>query len=405
MSASRVLLLGAVVFVLSALPSTAQALPNLTVKIVNQRTEKVFVTLSSASGSSSTDGRLRNNVPVALTAIPGGTFQLPRSVASGRIYFGLGKGVTNGVPPTSQTRFDKVELSTIADGVADLTSIDFFGLPIRMATYNAKKKVLAKANEPYGDVMIAALKKIPGSRSALVKSKRTGAFLRYLGPGLDPNAYPSLDPYVKSMVGKPIRLKAAFDGSPFALMDYSGTIGRDGSLALTGTSQTTASPKPTPDLPITIAAGDLNSKAIYSAVGKWRQGGKRITGKNQPNNRYTVIYRDLLAGFDLGYWNGEGTSRYRKPAVNDTDAFCAKLIPAPPPIDGSYCPAFSRPPFARARTRQPRFAAYDEYAATINRLSDSYGFPYSDTGSSHVQLHLDPARMLKITLLPDKKGH
>lgn len=404
MSAIRVLLFGAVVFALGALPSAAQALPSLTVKIVNKRTEKVFVTLSSASGSSSTDGRLRNNAPLALNAIPGGTFQLPRSVAAGRIYFGLGKGVKNGAPPTSQTRFDKVELTTTADGVADLTSLDFFGLPIRMATYNAKKKVLAKANEPYGNVMIAALKKIHGSRSALIKSRRTGAFLRYLGPGLAPKAYPSLDPYVKSMVGKPIRIKAAFEGSPFALMDYSGTIKSDGSLALSGTSQTAASPQPTPDLPITVAAGDLSSKAIYAAVGRWRQGGRQITPKNQPNNRYTVVYRDLLAGFDLGYWNGEGTSRYRKPAANDTDAFCTKLTPAPPPIAGSYCPAFNRPPFARARTKRPRFAAYNEYAATINRLSDSYGFPYSDTGSSRVQLRLDPARVLKITLLPDKKG-
>ena len=398
------LLLVCVVFVGAASQGRAQAQPDLRVRIVNRSglpASKVFVTLHSASGTASVGNQLTDDRPVALSAITGSTFLLPRTVSAGRLYFGLGKGVTNHEPPTSRTRFDKVELTTTAHGVANLTSVDFFGIPLRLDTYAGKR--LGTATEPRGDVMVKALQRIRGSRRALVRDKR-GRFLRYLAPGLAPRAYPSFTRYLKSMVGKRLRITSAFSGTPFTVMDYTGTLRKNLSLTLTGTYQDAAHPNPVPDLPITVAAGDLTSSVIYAGVGRWKAGPNAYNPANQPNNKYTVVYRDLLTGFDLGYWNGNGTSRYRKPAPNSTESWCKRRTATAPPLARTfYCSSFDRPPFAAARTRPARFAAFNRYAGVISSISDSYGFPYSDAGTGKVQLGLDRATTLKVTILPDRR--
>lgn len=62
---------------------------------------------------------------------------------------------------------------------------------------------------------------------------------------------------------------------------------------------------------------------------------------------------------------------------------------------------FSNPPFAEARSSPVAYTTYNEYAAAIYRYSDAYGFSFSDTGPKNVQLPLDDARSLEITILPD----
>ena len=153
-----------------------------------------------------------------------------------------------------------------------------------------------------------------------------------------------------------------------------------------------------------VAAGDLTSSVIYAGVGRWKAGPNAYNPANQPNNKYTVVYRDLLTGFDLGYWNGNGTSRYRKPAPNSTESWCKRRTATAPPLARTfYCSSFDRPPFAAARTRPARFAAFNRYAGVISSISDSYGFPYSDAGTGKVQLGLDRATTLKVTILPDRR--
>src|SRR3954452_11259820 len=101
----------------------------LDVRIVNHSgrpADHVYVMLH---GGSSTDGKLTNDAPKRLSDIAGRDFRLG-SLPGGRIFFSYDDPVTAAEPPRSKTRYDKVELSI--PGVANLTAVDFFGIPFRL---------------------------------------------------------------------------------------------------------------------------------------------------------------------------------------------------------------------------------------------------------------------------------
>ena len=94
--------------------------------------------------------QLRNQEPVRLSAIARRRFTLD-SLPAGRILFSFDSPVTSAEAPRSPVRYDKVELTY--PGVANLTAVDFFGIPFRL-------------------------------------------FVRFLSPQLSPSSFPSFAPYV-----------------------------------------------------------------------------------------------------------------------------------------------------------------------------------------------------------------
>ena len=326
---------------------------------------RVFVMLD---GGSSSDGQLRDNVPVRLSAIAHQRFAL-QSLAGGRIFFSYGSPVNDAEPPRARVRYDTVELSY--PGVANLTAVDFFGIPFRLQALNASGRQLGQlAWTAPTDTIERALLAISGARRARVTTP-SGAFARILSPQLSPTSYPSFAPYVRSMAGKRVTVRGAFFGTPFQRFVYSGTFARDGSIVLSGTV-TPQGGRPRPGQSITVAGASM-SPAIYTVDGPYSWGG--ATHMVSDNDVYAAIYRDLISGFAWGYWGG----RYG----NDSGRWTGKA------------------PFAAARVRRTKHATYNEYAAVIYRYSDAYGFSFSDTGPKKVQLPLDGAATLRITILPD----
>lgn len=327
--------------------------------------DRVWVMLD---GGSSSDGQLRDEVPVRLSAIARQRFAL-QNLAGGRIFFSFGSPVNAAEPPLARVRYDKVELTY--PGVANLTAVDFFGIPFKLQALNGRGRQVGQLGWTAPTATIErALLMIPGAHRALVTASR-GAFVRILSPQLRPASYPSFAPYVRSMAGRRVTVRGAFFGTPYQTFVYSGTFARNGTIALSGMI-TPRGGRPAAGQTLTVSGASL-APAIYTVDGPYTWGG--TTHMVSDNDVYAAIYRDLIAGFAWGYWGG----RYG----NDSARWQGK------------------PPFGAARRRAARYATYNEYAAVINRYSDAYGFSFSDTGPKKVQLPLNNAAALRITILPD----
>ncbi len=362
-------LLGAMVSGIVALVVTAPvASADITVQIINhsgQAAGNVYVMLS---GGSSADGRLKNEVSAKLTALKGGRFTL--GSFSGRIYFSYDAPVTSAEPPTWPTRYDKVELTY--PGVANLTAVDFFGIPFALQAVNASGKALGTLKwNASTETVENALLAIPGAKKALVKTRARG-FARILSPQLSPSSYPSLAQYFASVKGAQLTVRGSFFGNPFQTFRYDGPFEGGRETTLTGTiTQPPGAAKPGQALGVD---GSTLPSAVYTVDGPYTWGGQ--VHHVGDNDVYAVIYRDLLSGFAWGYWGGK--------YGNDSAKWQGQA------------------PFGAARKATTSYASYNEYAAVVYKYSDAYGFSFSDTGPKKVQLPLDGARTLKVTILPDR---
>jgi hypothetical protein len=353
---------------LAAAVAAPLAAADLRVQIINRSgrpADKVYVMLS---GGSSSDGQLPNQVGVKLSKLKRSRFTV-KSI-SGRIYFSYGAPVGDAEPPSWPTRYDKVELTY--PGVANLTAVDFFGIPFKLqALRGSGKSVGALSWNAPTDTVVNAMLKIPGAKGAVVKDS-AGEFVRILSPELSPDNYPSMAPYIASLKGARLSEHGAFFGDPFQRFDYSGVFGGARRTTLTGNLTPMAGPSK-PGAALTVAGSTL-PRAIYTIDGPYMWGGK--TRHVSDNDVYAVIYRDLLAGFAWGYWGGK--------YGNDSASWRGK------------------PPFAAARKTTSKYAPYNEYAAVVYQYSNAYGFSFSDTGPKQVLLPLDKVATLQITILPDR---
>jgi hypothetical protein len=361
---------------LAILPAPAQA---LTLEIVNQSgqpDDEIYVNVAGAPGQYDVVGA-SNDSPQLLSSIPGGELTINQLV-SGRVYISFEEGVLQSVPFDSDVRFDWAELTVTpsAFDVANLTAVDQFAIGMNLQTFDATGRKLEEVGSANSNTIFSALQALPGGPEATVRDPQ-GEILRVLSPNKSP-VYPLLDQYVKSMAGQQIRLRTAFFGSPFTTSDYSGAFEADGSISLVGATN------PPMQAPAEIA---IDGQQLINDI---------YTGGNTPNTVQGAIYRDLLAGFSTGLWGGK--------YGNDALSFCADPITN---AQGSWCPnGYNRPAFGDARTSPASFATCEQYAAVINKYSDSYGNPYSDA-SKKVTVGLSQpgtggsVDTLRLAILPD----
>lgn len=373
----RALALSLVLVAALALPAAAGA---LSFEVDNQSgvdPGEVFVTAvtNQESQFKFKNDELAWNTPKPLQEIEsefGGKLEIEEMVA-GRIYISYGAGITEQTAVfTSPTRFDWIELN-VPDGVVNLTAVDQFGIGMRLETLGEGGEVRDTLGSANSDTIFDALQDVPGGPGATVRDG-LGRPLRVKAPKLS-SSYPDLGDYVRSMAGQHVDLRTAFYGTkPISLSHYSGTFEADGSITLEGTSE-----------------GAEGSEPKYS------YSGEEIihdvyTGENTPNNFKGTIYRDLLAGFSLGLWDGK--------YGNDARDWCTDFQTV-----GSYgfcTDGFNQPAFGDAKTSLQPFATCDQYAAVINQYGDVYGNPYSDA-AKQVQIPLEEpdVKTLKLTLQPD----
>jgi Fibronectin type III domain len=359
----------AVVRPCSASPITVQIVNNSGVTDPN-----VYLLLTGNSVSAS---GITPDVSTQLSLLTNKEFTLS-AISAGRLIFSYNGAVAYNQPPAvSSHRFDKVEMTY--PGAANLTAVDFFGIPFKLETLDSSGNVLqALTYYTSADSLAAKLEALAPDAEVMTPA---GDFARVLSPSQKPSAYSSLEDYVDSVAGKKVNVNGTYVGqvgpSPNTY-SYSGTFGRDGTITLSGTMSQVAVPN---SQPLTIEGTTLAS-AIFTNNGPYTV----ATASNNPqmvsnDDVYAAIYRDLVAGFDFGYVGGK---------YGNNSAKWYETTPY-------------NPPYACARRTIDGY--YNQYASIIAANSDAYGFPFSDR-LQPVQVALNPGAVndvakLRITILPD----
>jgi hypothetical protein len=350
------------------------------VEIINKsgvESDKVYLLFT---GDSPVVDGITPGVPIQLSALPNNRFTLG-AVSAGRIIFSYNGPVPANQNPTERSnRFDKIELTY--PGAANLTAVDFFGIPFTLETLDSTSNTLQRlAYYTSTNSLVRALEVLAPDAKITTDGTPGGPFARILSPSLAASAYPDLKPYVGSVAGKMVAIGGTYVGpmgpSPNTY-DYSGTFESDGTITLTGTMTKPADPPAAP-LRIEGEGSTPLASAIYTNNGPYTVHNERRQVSD--NDVYAAIYRDLIAGFGFGYVDGI--------YGNDSGEW--------------YGTTPYHPPYACARKTDDGF--FNQYASLIAANSDAYGFPFSDV-LQLVQAALNPGgtkdvATLRITVLPD----
>jgi hypothetical protein len=377
------------------------------------------------------------------------------TAGSGTLYASYGTPLRYLEAPTvtSNLRFQSVEFtySQFVTSTADLTSIDFFGIPIQMQTYAAGDTTFASPVDyvtyytstptlldaftrahphlkyafmrtdgmpfdPAADSMsdfarIVGPNQIAapgGSPLQLPASKPTGYGGAWPPAQGSPWPYPSFADYLDSLVaaGYTFRENDAAVISAYTF-DYTGTItgnrANGWNIVLAGT---TSAPPPLPsNATITIplpAQGNTNGGAdfvIYGApqscdslvVAGFDCDGTTLTQIS--NSVYGWIQADVLSALNFGYMNGSLDAAYAQYNPNRQVIGNSSLWYNLPPVP--Y-------PFGQARSVNDGY--YNVWAALMYNHSDAYGFAFSDrNGRPSPGIGMPVGGTIRLWLLPDKR--
>ncbi len=367
-----------------ALAAPARAL-NVVIKNQNPAytDAQVYFTFRTAPVSGTINGQpIERDRCYALTEIGSGI--VLSQFAGGRIYFSLGAplvGTGDPEPINSSvvnwgTRFDKMELTysqTDHSGVANLTAIDYFAVPLALKTYPAATATGApKETLTYqqpGSVVADRLAALAGNNPRVRLKDGQGKFLRVLGPTLSPaGVYPSMQPYlaVVRAAGQATRITGLYSHLPDSvpqttqLYDFTATFDANGNLKLSGGGSSYAGGASVgPGHVIVIQAGNL-AAGIYSANPDYTVDG--AAAHIGDNDVYSAVVRDILTGYALGFVNS--------PTVD-------------PKTGVAFKDELSEKWWASARAfdfLQSNPANYDQYAAYLQTISGAYGHPFPTAG-------------------------
>lgn len=370
------------------------------------------------------------------------------SLVSGRLLVSFDTALTyadNAAPTaTSQTmRWDKMEFGFPGSG-ADLTSIDFFGIPLQFEYFDAGGNLLASMT------YYSSTPTLLNSLYQLDPTTMPASFQQYTGGQLGYNWTPGTDPLKAFVRAVGPQTLAAQNGTPAPYPSFSGYLG---ALATAGTTFTLAgiggvgSPAP------------ANNSVSYSYTGQVTSDGNggylvQLAGTTSPvapntaNTPYGLVTdsagvttaealpadlpvtlalaagaldNDIYGAAASAYTVGQ-SSNPQGPGYLDPNLAPYSQNSAYANIAGDFIAAlhfgypggtwgtdsgawYSNPPMAYpfAGARATNDGLYNPYAAVFYNLSDAYGFPFSDRGgrpSPYVPLPAN-ATTMRVTVLND----
>ena len=313
--------------------------------------------------------------------------------------------------PDFNIRWDKAEITYDFNdpfSTINLSATDFFSVRLRIRTYHAGNLVttltwqkgiatafrdtgllsgfsrLSRFSDGavcLGDFGVSTLKSIDPPEFVRV--------LRVISPSstireFNFNPYPSFQDYTDFVRRNAIitKIEGKFLGQPAATYEFTALIDSAGGLVMIGTITTNSVPQ---SHVILISDAELN-KGVYTADplciidGKYEHPGSTAFG---------AAVRDALAGFSYGFI---GSKEPNPNAPGLTFGQSASDQWYTPPLPISYA-------FAGA---QPHSLYYNQYASVLARITDAYGFPYSDLVQKPLA-SLNPAEAdtVEITILAD----
>ncbi len=281
------------------------------------------------------------------------------SISAGRIYLSYDVALSSDAPdganpndPDYNTRFDKVEITYTqgSGGNANLTAVDFYAIPMVLQTSIQGTIIdnLTLAPGSTGSALQTALTgAVAAGQSPPIVNTKSGAFARFLSPVKAPAAYASFDTFLATLpgTGTTFTIAGTYFGTPSQTYSYTGTVGENHITLTNGTHTITVSLAS-----LKYSATDLtNQNGIYTCDAPFKVDG--VAHVVSDNDIYAAVYRDLVAGFNLGF--------VRAGVSNTSSAWWTS-------------PAF---PTDNAPS-SPYFNAYAQ--AVASTYPGAYGFPFSD---------------------------
>jgi len=386
------------------------------------------------------------------------------AIDGGRIYvsfdkhFDASKGMPSFIDPGSKAydiRFDKVELAFdgSASAVGDLTSIDFWAIPLSLKTLDSAGKEVAqlngikpgckssdlksdlkalsltKENTALGKAVVKAFgKALPTGVSSAITAPASAFvengsdFVRIIGPNSFPNlgnpaaskpfpglpftAYGNLFDYLSHLKALP-SAKTGFaniagkfagtnvpgdttDAQAYDVQAMFDGSGADSALILTGTRTPASGQK---SVKIEVSWWDLLSpSAVYGGSPAITVNGQVHSGTNDV---FAWILGDFFAGLNIGAIGSPmiiDVPNGFLPVAELPSSDWFALLPREGLLFGALWPDGTP-------TREP---FWNVWAATLNSRSDAYNFAYSERFAAP-QIGLDPARVstLQVIIEPD----
>jgi hypothetical protein len=267
------------------------------------------------------------------------------NIYSGRVYISYNNplptdnpGYINPADPdVANIRYDWAEITYNpgdASSCANLTSVDQLGIPLSLKNKKGETRGYKKSFKN----IISELKILPvnpDAQSPFMGSLDDGSFIRVLSPLKSPKSYTFFNQYMKKLEGKTITIKDVYSGitdpnhKPGTMLDYTGTVQNGGIIFHSNNGEED----------VNLTADSLSDQHIADCNGHFTVNGKEDNFGN--NDYYCVLYRDFLAGANLGYWGSVSSNQ-----------------------DWS--------------TIQPFAGGGNLYAKTIYNTSNSYGFSFMD---------------------------
>lgn len=408
----------AVAVVLSSYSSDLRALE---ISVVNQTAEDAYVRFGLSNPTGTFNGTPLTGDESLMIAKNGHLSGLDVThLSAGKLLFSLGKPLSSRNPDFQARsaqqdvpkRWDKVELTL--DGTpfsaANLSSTDFFGVGLKVETFKSGSTTPLQTltwKKPASEVFATAAPLSGNNADSVVKGTdgitvpNVGDVLRVIAPSaLDPtqpNPYGSFQPYIDAVKGTNTHITGQYFGRGGSTdprfeaqtFDFTATIDpTTGDLRMTGSGSVLG-----PNQVIEVKAADL-AQGINTADPPYTYNGTpgRI---GIDNDFYSAALRDMLGGFNLGLVGSKAVDPRTKKQYRDESSGEWFMVDSNfrPTLEAKYAFGFAQPD-------NPNF--YNQFAAVIAEVSDSYGFPFTDLlGRALASLDASTVDAMRITILPD----
>jgi hypothetical protein len=329
------------------------------------------------------------SAPVKLSTIPKSVITVD-SGFSGRIYFFVQQGdasaileSTSGFPADSTflVRYDFIEITYKQNhyDVANLSSVDQFGLTLSMATFKSNIKNDSVGYKVSANNLISQLQNIrsnPQGGAPVFNNDTNGRFIRVMSPLNAPGAYFNMANYVKLWVnswisgakdtikifGNYVGATAIFPNNVSVKYSakhffYNATISTDHNSVVLAPDPSVACKPAFLQGNITASITSLDSM-IYPCDGNFYvspavsqlNGLPDRIGYNDP---WGTVMRNFLVGFNTGYYENAANGLNQNYSWNWNP-------------DSAFKFNYGGDPY------------YNQYASIIQSTSNSYGFPFTD---------------------------
>ncbi len=396
------------------------------INLINRTNQDVYLRFGTATPVGTFNGVSLSSANSYLAPASSTTTGLTLTdFSGGKMLFSLGQKLSSSLPdfqyqsgdPDWQIRWDKIELSLYSDttrvSVANLSATDFFGIPLKLETFgpgsstpidtlswNVQTATIFSSLAQIANHNPATFNNaiVPGANGLSIPTY--GNILRVIAPSsLPPPAignYQSPQPYIDYIATNAIATHVTGQFSANGgvgptqtqTYDFQATIPTGGvnagALVMTGSGSVVGDGQT-----IIVAAADLVTGIITENPPYTVNGAAANIGNNDV---YAAVVRDMLAAFGFGFVgsteiNPNTGHRY----IDD-------------PTGDWYLPQPGQS-VAYENAQPTNSGFYSQYAAIIAKVSDAYGFPFTDLiGAPLADINPNLVDHVNITILADTDG-